>query len=91
MAAVPSSFQLLGRDFRVVRKPDPSNEEDGCLDTDTDTIIIYADGKHRIGHTFGHELMHAMFKAAGREDLSDDEALVDVMGGLLWQFMRTAR
>lgn len=35
--------------------------------------------------TFCHELTHALFTYAGRQDLSDDESLVDKIGELLAQ------
>ncbi len=39
---------------------------------------------------FHHELAHGLLHMAGRFDLSDDEALVDVLGNLIMQADKTA-
>ena len=57
-------------------------------------IVLYIDGdapQQDLEHTFLHELFHALFEAAGRDELSSDESLVDTMGALLHQFMQTAK
>lgn len=41
--------------------------------------------------TFFHELVHSLLEAAGREDLSENEAFVDTFSTLLHQFMKTKR
>ena len=99
MMTVPQRFQLLGRDIRVIF--DPRTEDqfvdgevlDGETDLRHDTITIHvATGNaNAVGHTFYHELVHAILDLMGREDLSADEAFVVMFGGLLWQMHKTAQ
>ena len=44
-----------------------------------------------VEHTFYHELAHCLLYYAGRDDLSKDEQLVDIIGGLLAQYEATKR
>jgi hypothetical protein len=90
---IPRTFSLLGHDVNVVFDPQPDSEDAGMWDSDTDVITVYvATGNaDMVGHTFYHELVHAILRAMGRNDLDEDEAFVDLFGGLLWQFAKTAR
>ena len=38
-----------------------------------------------------HEIMHCWFESIGRDDLSEDEALVEAMGQCLLQYENTKR
>jgi len=42
-------------------------------------------------HVFLHELFHALFEATGHDKLSEDETLVDGMGGALHQFLESKK
>lgn len=44
--------------------------------------------KDVVNATFCHEVMHVMFEAVGRQDLSDNEQLVESMGQVLHQFLQ---
>lgn len=93
--SVPSEFQLLNHTIKVGTSPalDYAGEHGSaiyaentiCLGTNTkvDPSVMH--------HTFCHELIHFLFHYAGREDLADDEALVDILGGLLAQYESTKR
>jgi len=41
--------------------------------------------------TYYHELVHAIFEALGKDELCNDEGLVDSFAGLLWQSIKTAK
>lgn len=40
-----------------------------------------------IRHNLGHEIAHYMFKLCGRDDLYEDETLVDLIGGMIAQIL----
>jgi predicted SprT family Zn-dependent metalloprotease len=44
-----------------------------------------------IEHTFFHEVSHFMMYLMNRQDLNQDEAFVDVLGGLMAQFVKTMK
>ena len=44
----------------------------------------------KVEHVFFHELLHAIFYKLGRNQLKDDEELVEQMAGLLHQAFKTA-
>ena len=86
------SFQLLNhtievKDFDIA--PDADNY--GIADYAKNEIRLYTDGVNPsvVDHTFYHELVHFLLHYAGRDDLNEDETLVDTMGGLLAQYMDT--
>jgi len=92
---IPDSFQSLGRTIRTEYAPallDASGAEGEWLDTLNQIRIRKAGKDHRhsfLEHTYLHEVVHVFFDMAGRPELSKDETLVDVMGGLLHQFLTT--
>lgn len=96
---IPKTFSLMNRDYEVVKaNPDEQQAMDehpngrilGLCDTEDTRIIL---GKHKqreaFEHTYFHELTHGLFEAVGRQDLSEDEALVDAIGGALHQYEKT--
>jgi len=89
-----SRFQLLNHTITVKEFPiAPDAGEYGIADYPKNEIRLYTDGvcESVVEHTFYHELVHFLFHYAGRSDLSDDETLVDTIGGLLAQYEQTKR
>lgn len=98
---IPTSFQLGGITYTVVQT---DARPEGIKDTCTGHVI-YSKGLVEVfnNHTgykctdeykelsFYHELLHAIFTAMGKYDLSDDEELVEGMANLLHQFIKTAK
>ena len=94
---IPKSFTLMNRTYDVVDMPHEfhlAGEQDGYFDKERGAISVYTGDTYSpeyIRAVFFHELAHALFEAAGREDLSKDEALVEVMGSVVHQFMQSKR
>jgi len=87
---IPRSFQLAGHTIKV-RQVAATKWQHGA-----DSVGIFLPDEYAIElhgslkgtdrqQTFCHEFFHAMFIVAGRDDLSDDEQLVDCLGHLLQQ------
>lgn len=95
---IPKSFQLAGQTINIefsktlVRVDDADGQfypmlnkiaiqeqVDGCPRTDD-----------QLGHTFCHELTHAILDTMGEKKLFDDEKFVDLFGHLLYQVFKTA-
>lgn len=81
--------------MRVKKSPAPITDMDkyGVAEYPINEIRLYTVGlpnsvEH---HTFCHELVHFLLHYAGRDDLADDETLVDTLGGLLAQYEATKR
>lgn len=93
---IPSSFTLVNRQYNVEEMdPDVSDmsKAHGCHSRNKARILVELSGdleEDFYQHTFLHELFHAMFEAAGKDDLSEDEDLVDLMAALLHQFLQTS-
>ena len=91
---VPSAFELLNHTVRVKENPAPTDADKyGVADYAENKIRIYTQGvaDSVAHHTFCHELVHFLLHYAGRDDLADDEVLVDTLGGLLAQYEATKR
>lgn len=91
---VPTSFKLLNHEVRVDKNPALTDvDKYGVADYPRNVITLYtyecADSV--VEHTFYHELVHFLLHYAGRGDLSEDEVLVDAIGGLLAQYEATKR
>ena len=88
---IPKQFKLLNYTWTVVMNPGPVRAEDGDMvkglcDYDRRTITLDATLEPVVlWHAWHHELMHAVFYALGRYEQSDDEGLVDSVGGALAQ------
>ena len=91
---IPQTFELGGYTYRVTQKEGLSK---GGAHGQTlyDLGEIWMDASLRPEDlkaiTFYHELFHALFNTLGREDLKNDENLVDSMGNLMWQFHKSAQ
>jgi hypothetical protein len=90
---IPKSFTLGAIPYKVTMVNHIDKGESlGITDADNGEIEIMKDiPRPRKEQTFCHELLHALFDAAGRAELGADEALVDVMGTLLHQYMQTSK
>ena len=91
---IPTKFSLLGRTYSVrwattsELKTKDWNGDDGFHSHEKAEIVIrpklnieYAE------HVFLHEVVHALFEMTGKDKLSEDEELMDLMSGLLHQFL----
>lgn len=70
--------------------PADGKELHGNCDHDARTITL--NGKldpDMLGHTWLHEVLHAILTAIGRERLSRDEGFVDAVSGALAQVLQT--
>ena len=89
---IPSSFTVLNHNIRVKEIPAlPDIGRYGDWDSDRNEIRIFTHGvcDDVILHTYYHELMHCLLDKAGYPDLSNDEVMVDQLGGLLAQYLYT--
>jgi hypothetical protein len=84
---LPNSFQLMGHTISVVIENVNDVGRFGDSDFTTNTIRLFPANCDRqvILHTYWHEVTHFLLHYAGQPDLSADEVLVDVLGGLLAQ------
>lgn len=91
---IPKQFDLAGYTFKVLVKPDLQKAGINGQ-THYDSGEIWMDSKltpeDLKAVTFYHELFHAMFNTLGKDDLKNDEGLVDAMGNLMWQFHKSAK
>ena len=92
---LPSEFQLGGLQWSVKEVTDLQKNANayGLTHAETCEIMIDADIKNNDVRmiTFYHELFHALFQAQGRDDLSQNEQLVDTSASLLWQMLKTSK
>ena len=92
---MPTEFELYNHTIRVKENPAHDTDSDvyGVADYRANEIRLYTDRVTEtiIAHTFYHELVHFLLHYAGRDDLSNDETLVDTLGGLLAQYEATKR
>lgn len=91
---MPTSFELYNHNICVKEYPEPTDsDKGGVCDFASNEIRLYTHecGPSVVSHTFHHELVHLLLYYAGRSDLSDDETLVDTLGGLLAQYEATKR
>jgi len=94
MRAIPKSFELLGHTIKVVWKETPRNEAGDKCDGlwDINKLTIFLDSKQlptMKRHSFWHEVGHAILDLCGYTQLSENEDLVDTLGGALAQIDAT--
>lgn len=91
---IPSSIELGGQTIKISLKDDLSRGGAHGM-ARYDDCEIWFDSKLKpndlMGITYYHELMHFIFSTLGREDMKNDEGLVDSVGNLLWQAHKTAK
>lgn len=91
---IPKQFDLAGATFQVFIKEGLSKGgAHGQTHYDAAEVWIDKDLKPEDlkAITFYHELFHAIFATLGKEELKNDEGLVDSMGNLMWQFHKSAK
>jgi hypothetical protein len=92
---LPSSFMIAGIPVKVYLDP-KLFEREGCIGKTNyaeqsitlDPTLTYAE---TIEQTFLHEVCHWIFHIIGREDINDDDPLIDMMAHLLYQVMSTEK
>ena len=84
---IPRSFQMLGHTINVVIDLAEDVGKFGDSDFALNQIRLFPTGCSRTAvlHTYWHEVTHFLLHYAGHQELSEDEVLVDVLGGLLAQ------
>ena len=90
---IPEKFTLGAVPYKVIMVPH-LNKEDAVAQCDSDECwikVVESYPKKRQEQAYCHELIHTLLEAAGRDDLSIDETLVDVLGLLLHQYLETAK
>lgn len=93
MFTVPKTFKLIGMDYIVGELPEDQREDLHGLHLPSDSTISLDPQlpPQKLRAVFCHEWIHAALEAVGREDLSEDETLVDSLGSVLYQFLKTKR
>jgi len=91
---IPRRFQLLGHTVTVrVVPPSKWRHGKGAVGTwepnkyRIDVLAVQPESHRQ--QIFCHEFAHALLQLAGRDDLSEDEKLVDQLGHLLQQALTT--
>lgn len=89
---IPSEFKCLNHTIRIKNVPGLSGmDRTGDWDPDINEIRVFTEGvcADMVIHSFYHEVVHCLLERAGRTELSQDEQLVDLLGGLLAQYHQT--
>ena len=78
VAKVPQMVNVLGLAYEVARED--LDDENGFIDPRRQRIVISSRiSDERAEQTFFHELLHGIFDQLGREDLYEDEQLVQTL------------
>lgn len=82
---IPKQFSIAGHIIRVRYKQ--MRDDDGRYEDSTKTIWLHSELKkgppsHHF-QVFAHELNHALFAHVGRDDLFEDETLVDTLAHIM--------
>lgn len=99
MNIVPKKFNLLGHTIVVKMNNDRMSDKNAlgyCHPLHNEiTLADTTDGKplqeSTIEHTFCHELVHLILNVMNENELYKNEKFVDVFGGLLHQYLKTAK
>lgn len=89
----PKQFDLGGYTFSVQQSEMQRTGVHGLTNYDKGEIWLddRLEPEDLKAITFYHEWFHAAFNAAGRDDLRNDEGLVDLMGSFMWQLFKSAK
>ena len=96
---IPKQFKLLGTIIKV------RNKDKLTFDSDAWGLSVFRENKIILQkptkinpikeelreQTFCHELVHMIFHKAGEEELCANEKLVNLLGSLLHQFLKTKK
>jgi len=96
---IPKQFKLLGQTIKVRNKRRLlfDNDSWGCSIFRTNQIQLLKKTKSNPinkewkEQSFCHELVHMILDRAGEEELCSNEKLVDLLGSLLHQFLKTKK
>lgn len=93
---IPKRCTLGGVEFTTRFHDDPSHASTyGEIEYPTGDIRIEAtirglkQAHTQIQNTYFHELAHGIFMSIGRDDLRQDEVLVQGVGNMIFEFLRT--
>lgn len=92
---VPSKFQLFGVTWSVIFDDDYLERKECYGESSYNERVIRLQRKshghdrnnYGIGHTFYHEVVHAILDSMNEHELSGNEKFVDLFGSLLHQFI----
>jgi len=92
---IPEEFSLLNRSFSVAWMDEDTHliaQAKGAASLEQGRVLLYP-SEHRedLEHTFLHELIHMVFESSGYPELSKNEEFVDLISGMLHQYMRTKK
>ena len=95
---IPVSFEILGNKINIVFNDDSlaQNNELGLCDFNHNRILIATNHKGQkipddvAKHTYWHEVAHAMLHHMGETELRDNEKFVDLLGGMIYQVLKTS-
>lgn len=98
---IPKSFKIFAHTIKIkkVKSLKDENKEDLLGEADLiNNIIKLVDNEKSFPmensqkeQVFFHEFAHIMFDSIGRNDLSQDETLVDLVGNSIHQFLKSAK
>jgi hypothetical protein len=96
---IPKSFKLAGQtiDVEMSSSLTRTDDVDGQYYPMVNKIVIQdnKDGcprtKDQLGHTFCHELTHAILNTMGEKKLFEDERFVDLFAHFLYQSIKTKK
>lgn len=99
MNIIPTEFNLLGHTILVKINNDRMGDKSAlgyCQPLHNEILLAdTTDGKALqvsvIEHTFCHELVHLILNTMNENELYKNEKFVDVFGGLLHQYLVTAK
>ena len=99
MRVVPGKFQLMGHTIRVVMRDDlwDQCEAHGRWVKHKHLIELQTPTEQNgmtqsfLVQTFWHEVCHAILDNIGKDDLSNDESFVDILGQCIHQVLSTKR
>jgi hypothetical protein len=97
---IPSSIEILGHEIKIVYDNATCKEKMalGFADLHHNRIVLTTLDPHTdlpmppsiVYHTFLHEVTHFMLDFMG-DKKGEDEKFVDLMGGMIYQIIKTAR
>ena len=100
---IPESFELFGRTYKVIFDDEKCRRAEAYGLADYTKGVIYLQKINAYGdenvnldpdliyQTFIHEKIHLMLECLNKDDLSNDEELIDSLAGLFHQAEKTAK
>jgi hypothetical protein len=91
---VIESFEIMGHTIRVRYGRVPKEAWAWWRPDEKEIVVsprIKKMPQSHFWHTLCHEVTHAVLDTIGREDLSTDEAFVDLLSNAIYQVLTTAK